>query len=166
VGRSPAGERSWAAHSSVPSSFPCPTRGHREHEKRRGPCGPRLSVSAEGVDLGGCGLCADGAGRGDRGLVGLPFFTGQLVEGVNGAGCGGVEGKGGEAGLGGEFAGAGCFAVEAGNPVPIFVAVLVGELHGHLAGDRDLAGVEGGGAVARLQRDASDPVKVFRTIVG
>jgi hypothetical protein len=88
------------------------------------------------------------------------------VEGVNGAGCGGVEGKGGEAGLGGEFAGAGCFAVEAGNPVPIFVAVLVGELHGHLAGDRDLAGVEGGGAVARLQRDASDPVKVFRTIVG
>jgi hypothetical protein len=100
------------------------------------------------------------AGRGGGGLVGLPIFAGQLPEGVNGAGSDGEEFEGGETGLGSEFAGAGGSAVEAGYAVPIFVAVFVGELHGHLAGDSDLAAVEGGGAVGGTDEGADDALEV------
>jgi hypothetical protein len=124
------------------------------------PKAPALLVSAEGVHLGGCGLGADAAGRGDGGLVGLPLFPGQLAEGVDGAGRGGEEGEGGETGLGGELAGAGGLGVEAHDAVPIFVAVFVGELHGQLAGDGDFGGVEGGGAVGGTDEGTDDALEV------
>ena len=147
-----APERTGAALPSVPLLG--------QANEKAGAARPPPVLSAEGVEFGGGGLPADGAGLVDRGDVGLPVLARDLGVGVNGAGCGGVEGEGGEAGPCCELAGPGGLGVEAEDAIAVFVAVLIGELGGELAGDGDLGAVEGGGAVGGADEGADDALQV------
>src|SRR5208337_2754814 len=125
----------------------------------RGPCDPRLSASAEGLQLGRGGLAADRSGR-MRPLVRLPILAGDLGVGMYRAFGGGLQRVGGQAGLGREPAGAGGLGLEAVHAVAVLVAIVVGELAGEVPGLRDLGAVERCRAVGGTDEGADDPLQV------
>src|SRR5271166_4774345 len=125
----------------------------------RGPCDPRLSASAEGLQLGRGGLAVERSG-GRRPLVGLPVFAGDLGVGMYRAFGGGLQRVGGQTGLGREPAGAGGLRLEAVHAVAVLVAIVVGELAGEVASLRDLAAVERRCTVGGTDEGTDDPLQM------
>src|SRR5208337_2343257 len=141
------------------SCLSCPVVSLLRRRDWRGPCDPRLSALAEGLQLGRGGLAADRSG-GMRRLVGLPVFAGDLGVGMHRAFGGGLQRVGSQAGLGGEPTGAGSLRLEAVDAVAVLVAIVVGELAGEVAGLRDLGTVERRCTVSGTDEGTDDPLQV------
>src|ERR1700748_844586 len=104
---------------------------------RSGGRSPASASAFKGAHLGGRADAADVRDLA-RDLVGLPFIAGEVRVGGDGALGGGQESMRLETHLGGEDAGAFRPALEAAYAIAVFVAVLIGDLHGEVAGLGDL----------------------------